>query len=66
MFSLCLEVCSVSAAIVVKASALRAVDPRFDSRLRWDFSGSGHDSELALQWLRWVSTGTGWHGVSIL
>ena len=32
--------------LVVKASASRAEDPRFESRLRRDFSGSSHTSDL--------------------
>ena len=39
--------------LVFKASASRAEDPGFESRLRWDFSGDSHTSDLkmALQWL---------------
>ena len=40
--------------LVVKASASRAEDPGFDSRLRRDFSGSSHTSDfkkMVLQWL---------------
>ena len=39
--------------LVVKASASRAEDPGFESRLRRDFSRSSHTSDLklALQWL---------------
>ena len=38
---------------MVKASASRAEDSGFESRLRRDFSGSSHTSDLklALQWL---------------
>ena len=38
---------------MVKASASGAEDPAFESRLRRDFSGSSHTSDLklALQWL---------------
>ena len=32
--------------LVVKASASRATDLGFESRLRWDFSGSSHTSDL--------------------
>ena len=32
--------------LVVKASASRAEDPGFESRLRRDFSGSNHTSDL--------------------
>ena len=40
--------------LVVKVSASRAEDPGFEFRLRRDFSGSSHTSDLkkmALQWL---------------
>ena len=59
-----------------KASASRAEDPGFESRLRRDFfSGSSHTSDLKIgtpvatlpgAWRFWVSTGTGRPGVSIL
>ena len=61
--------------LVVKASASRAEDPGFESRLRRDFSGVESYQWLkilALQWLlgAWrryrVSAGTGWPGVSML
>ena len=61
--------------IVVKASASRSEDPGFKSRLRRDFSGSSHTSDLRIDtlvatlpgaWRYRVSTGTGWTGVSIL
>ena len=61
--------------LVVKASASRAEDPGFESRLRRDFSGSSHTSDLnigtpvaTLQcvWRYRVSAGTGRPGVSIL
>ena len=41
------------AGLVVKACASGAEDPGFKSRLRRDFSGSSHTSDLklALQWL---------------
>ena len=32
--------------LVVNMSVSRAADPRFDSRLRRDFSGSSHTSDL--------------------
>ena len=32
--------------LVVKASASRAEDPGFESRFRWDFSGSSHTSDF--------------------
>ena len=32
--------------LVVKASAMSVEDPGFESRLRWDFSGSSHTSDL--------------------
>ena len=61
---------------VDKVSASRAADPGFDFRLRSrDFSGSSHTSDLKTgtpvaslpgAWYCRVSTGTGWHGVSIL
>ena len=58
-----------------KASASRVEGPGFESRLRWDFSGSSHTSELKIgtlvatlpgAWGYRVSAGTGWPGVSIL
>ena len=61
--------------LVVKASASRAEDPGFKSCSRRDFSGSSHTSDLKIgtpvatllsAWRYWVSTGTGWPGVSIL
>ena len=62
--------------LVVKASASRAEDPGFDSRLRRDFfSGSSHTSDLKIgtpvailpgAWRYRVSAGTGRPGVSIL
>ena len=44
---------TASLGLVVKASASGAEDPGFESRLRRDFPGSGHTSDLklALQWL---------------
>ena len=38
---------------MVKASALRAEDPGFESRLRQEFSRSSHtgDLKIALRWL---------------
>ena len=61
---------------VVKASASRAADPRFDSRLRHgDFSWSSHASDLNIgtpvatlsgAWRYRVGAGTGRPGVSIL
>ena len=60
---------------MVKASASRAEDPGFESRLRRDFSGSSHTSDLNIgtpvatlpgAWRYRVSTGTGRPGVSIL
>ena len=59
----------------VKASTSGAEDPGFESRLRRDFSGSIHTSELKLgtpvatqagAWRYRVSTGTGRPGVNIL
>ena len=61
--------------LVVKASASRAEGPGFESRLRRDFSGSSHTSDLNIgtpvatlqgAWRYRVSAGTGWPGVSIL
>ena len=58
--------------LVVKASASRAEDPEFESRLRRDFSGSIHTSDLKIGtpvatlqgvWRYRVSTGTGRPGV---
>ena len=60
--------------LVVKASASRAEDPGFESRLRRDFSGSSHTSDLKIgtpvatlpgAWRYRVGAGTGWPGVSI-
>ena len=61
--------------LVVKASASGVEDLGFESRLRWDFSGSSHTSDLKIgtpvatlpvAWYYRVSTRTGWPGVSIL
>ena len=58
-----------------KASASRAQGPGFESRLRQDFSGSSHTSDLNIgtpvatlpdAWRYRVSAGTGRPGVSIL
>ena len=61
------------AGLVVKASASRAEDPGFECRLRRDFSGSSHTSDLkngtpvaTPAWRYWISAGTGRPGVSIL
>ena len=63
------------AGLVVKTSAAGAEDPGFESRLRRDFSGSSHASDLNSgtpvatlpgAWHYRVSAGTGWPGVSIL
>ena len=63
------------AGLVVKASALGAEDPRFESRLQQDFSGSSHTNDLKIgtsaatlpgAWRYRVSAGTGRPGVSIL
>ena len=60
---------------VVKASASGAKDPGFESRLRHDFSGSSHASDLKIgppvatlpgAWRYRVSFETGRPGVSIL
>ena len=34
--------------LVVKASASRVEDPGFESRWRWDFSGSNHTNDLKI------------------
>ena len=61
--------------LMVKASASRAEDPGFKSRLRRDFSGSSHTGDLNIgtpvatlpgAWRSRVSAGTGQPGVSIL
>ena len=53
--------------LVVKASAPRAEDPGFESRLRWDFfSGSSHTSDLPGAWRYRVSAGTGRPGVIVM
>ena len=61
--------------LVVKASASGAEDPGFESRLRQDFSGSSHISDLKIgnpvailpgAWHYIGSAGIGRHGVSIL
>ena len=61
--------------LVLKASASRAEDPGFESRLCRDFSGSSHTSDLKNgtpvatlpgAWRYRVSAGTGRPGVSIL
>ena len=61
--------------LVVEASASRAEDPGFESRLRRDFFGSSHSSDFKIgtpvatlpgAWRHRVSAGTGWPGVSIL
>ena len=61
--------------LVVKASASRAKDPGFESRLRPDFPGSSHTSDFKIgtpvailpgAWRYRVSAWTGWPGVSIL
>ena len=58
-----------------KASTSGAEDPGFESRLRGDFSGSSHTSDLKIgtpvatlpgAWRYRVSAGTGRSGVSIL
>ena len=60
---------------MVKVSASRVEDPGFESRLRLDFSGSSHTSDLKIgtptatlpgAWRYRVSAGTGWPGVRIL
>ena len=63
------------AGLVVKASASRAENPGFESRLRRDFSGASHTSDLKIgtpvatlpgTWDYRVSAGTCRPGVSIL
>ena len=63
------------AVLVVKASASGVEDPGFESRLRRDFFGSSHISDLKIgtpvatlpgAWHFRVSARTGWPGVSIL
>ena len=58
----------------VKASATRAADPGFDSRVCQDHSGLSYTSDLVIGtpvatlpgvWRIRVSTGTGWPGVII-
>ena len=70
----CGHVCRL-VGLVVKVSASRAEDPEFESRLRWDFSGSSYTSDLNIgtpvatllgAWLYRVSAGTGRPGGSIL
>ena len=60
---------------MVKASASGEEDPGFESRLRRDFSGLNHTSDLNIgtpvatlpgAWRYRVSAGTGRPGVSIL
>ena len=60
---------------MVKVSASGAEDPGFESRLRWDFSGSSHTSDFQFgtpvatlpgAWIDRVSAGTGRPCVSIL
>ena len=61
--------------LVDKASASKAEGPGFESRLRRDFSGSSHTSDLNIgtpvatlpgAWRYRVGAGTGGPGVSIL
>ena len=61
--------------LVVKTSASGAEDPRFETRLRRDFSESSHTSDLKIgtpvatlsgAWRYRVSAGTSRPGVSIL
>ena len=71
-FTICV---SVSAFFPAKASASRAEDPGFDSRMQRDFSGSSNTSDLKIYtsvttlpgvWCYRVSTGTGRPGVSVM
>ena len=57
--------------LVVMGSASRASDPVFESRLRLDFSGSSHTSDVNKNdtsgaWRCRIRAGTGWTGVNIL
>ena len=61
--------------LVVKASASGSEGPGFESRLRREFTGSSHTSDLKIgtplatqpgSWRYRVSAGTGRPGVSIL
>ena len=70
---LCVEYMCVG--LVVKASASRAEDPGFESRLRRDFFWVSHTSDFKIgtpvaalpgTWHYSVSAGTGRPGVSIL
>ena len=67
--------CDRLVGLVVKASASRAEDPGFESRLRQNFPGLSHTRDLKIgtpvatlpgAWHCRVSAGTGWPGVSIL
>ena len=60
---------------MAKASASGEEDPGFESRLRRDFSGSSHTSDIKIgtpvatlpgDWRYRVSAGTGWPDVSTL
>ena len=75
---LCLRYCLAATpprCLVVKASTSGAEDPRFESRLKRDFFGSSHISDLKIgtpvatlpsAWHYRFSAGTGRSGVSIL
>ena len=61
--------------LVVKVSTSRVEDLGFQSRLRWDFSGSSHTGDFKIgtpvatlpgTWRYRVSAETGWPGVSTL
>ena len=53
--------------LVVNASISEAEDPRFESRLQQDFSGSSHTSDIKIgAWLCRISAGTGQPSISIL
>ena len=61
--------------LVVEVSASRVKDPEFDSRLRRDFCGSSHTSDLKISiqvvtlpgaWYNKVHAGSGWPSVSVL
>ena len=74
-FAFVFSLCDRLVGLVVKSSASRAGDLEFESRLRQDFSGSSHTSDLKIgipvatlpgTWRYRVSIGTGWPSVSIL
>ena len=75
MYLVCVCASDRLVGLVVKASTSGVEDPGFESRLRRDFSGSSHTSDLKIgtpvatlpgAWHYRVSTRTGRPGVSIL